>query len=424
MDRVFDMNDISADNKNSLIHYGWIILAVSVVTVLGSLGFGRFGYTMILPAMKTGLSLTESQAGDLATGNMIGYLILAVTCGFLSAHFSARKIITFFMLLLSVSMFITGFSPDFGTAFFGRVLAGIGSGGTNIPVLAIVIAWFDVSKRGLATGITVSGSSFGLLLTGLIIPAIISDGGLNGWRYSWFALGSGSLIIAFMCALLLRNNPEEKMLLPVGGQSASTNAVKNPGTLFQSFKIVYRSFTVWHLALIYVMYGFSYIIYATFFVRYLNWEGGFTLTEAGRLWSVIGALSIASGFIWGSISDRAGRKYGLFFVYSLQCACFLIFGLWKSSPGFYLSSFLFALTAWSIPAIMAAFAGDVLGPRTGSAALGFITLFFGIGQAAGPFAAGRIAGYFGSYTPAFVAAGIASFIGAVLSLLIRPHQKQ
>jgi len=159
--------------KNKRIHYGWIILILAVTTVCGALGLARFGYTMILPSMKTGLSLNDAAAGDLATGNLAGYLVLALACGILSTRFSPRLIITFFMGLISVSMIITGLAPDFFTALAGRILAGMGGGGTNIPVMGLVIGWFAVSRRGLAAGITVSGSSFGLLLTGLVIPVIL-----------------------------------------------------------------------------------------------------------------------------------------------------------------------------------------------------------------------------------------------------------
>jgi predicted MFS family arabinose efflux permease len=409
-----------SSEKNSGIHYGWIILAVSVITVFASLGFGRFGYTMIFPAMKAGLGLTDSQAGDLATGNMIGYLALALTCGFLSSRFSPRAIIAFFMVLLSAAMALTGLAENFSAAFAGRVLAGMGSGGTNIPVLAIVIAWFAPSRRGLAAGITVSGSSFALLVTGLLIPPVLSHYGAEGWRWSWFILSGGALLAAVICAAVLRNSPADRGLSPIGSSADEPVVRQSPLPLMQSIKLVYRSLAVWHLAGIYTLYGFSYIIYATFFVRYLNWEGGFTVADAGKLWSTVGAVSIASGFIWGSVSDRIGRRHGLFFVYFIQFASYMVFGLWKSEGGFYLSALLFALTAWSIPAIMAAASGDILGPRTGSAALGFITLFFGIGQTAGPFAAGRIADMTGSYTAAFVIAGIASLAGALLCLSLKP----
>jgi len=399
------------------INYGWIILALGVTTVTGALGFARFGYTMILPAMKTGLALTDSQAGDLATGNLAGYLVLALAAGFLSTHFSPRIIISGFMALISVSMLLTGLAPDFITAFIGRILAGMGSGGSNVPVVGLILSWFAASKRGFATGIVVSGSSFGMLITGLAIPVILNSAGTDGWRYSWYFLSGLTLLIAFLCAFFLRNTPAEIGSAPVGG--TFSHAEPAAVSLIKSWNLICRSFEVWHLALIYTLFGFSYIIYATFFVRYLNWEAGFSVEKAGRLWSLAGAVSIASGFIWGTFSDKAGRKYGLVSVFILQFLCYLIFGVWKDIPGYYLSAMLFSLTAWSIPAIMAASAGDILGAKLAPAAIGFLTLFFGIGQMFGPFIAGRIADASGSYTLAFVIAAFASLAGGLLSLLLR-----
>lgn len=412
-----------AEGKSRGVHYGWIIAIMSVVTVLGALGFGRFGYTMILPSMKEGLMLSDAQAGDLATGNMIGYLILAITGGFLASRFGPRIIITVFMFIISGSMLLTGMAPSFQVALMGRTLTGFGSGGTNVPVMGLVPGWFAARRRGLATGIAVSGSSFGMLVTGYLVPAILGRYGANGWRISWVCLAAGAFVIAILCYVLLRNRPAEKGLLPVGAEEAEK---ANPGEARSSalqWGLIYKSAPVWHLALIYILFGFSYIIYATFFARYLIWEAGFTTAAAGALWSTVGALSIISGFIWGSVSDVLGRKYGLAIVYFLQFLCFTVFGLWKAPPGYYLSGLLFALTAWSIPAIMAAAAGDLLGARLAPAALGFLTLFFGIGQAAGPFVAGRIADAAGSYTMAFVIAGAAALIGAVASLFLRPPKE-
>jgi predicted MFS family arabinose efflux permease len=411
-----------AGSKSGGLHYGWIIAVMSVVTVIGALGFARFGYTMILPSMKEGLGLTDSQAGDLATGNMIGYLVLAITCGFLASRFGPRIIITIFMFIISASMLLTGIAPNFPVALVGRTLTGFGSGGTNVPVMGLVPAWFAAKRRGLATGMAVSGSSFGMLITGLLVPAILNRYGPDGWRYSWFCLAGLVFIIAVLCYLLLRNRPAEKGLMPIGTEVEEANPGPAKSSALQ-WGLVYKNAEVWHLALIYVLFGFSYIIYATFFARYLTWEAGFTTEAAGALWSAVGALSIISGFIWGTVSDIVGRKYGLAIVYFLQFLCFTIFGLWKAPPGYYLSALLFALTAWSIPGIMAAASGDLLGGRLAPAALGFVTLFFGIGQAGGTFLGGRVADATGSYTLAFVIAGAAALVGAVASLFLRTPKK-
>jgi len=98
---------------------------------------------------------------------------------------------------------------------------------------------------------------------------------------------------------------------------------------------------------------------------------------------------------------------------------YLIFAYWKSSAGFYISSIVFGITAFSIPVIMAAAAGDVVGGRLAPAGLGFITLFFGIGQALGPAIAGWIKDTTGTFTHAFVLSALVSFIGAAGSLILR-----
>jgi MFS family permease len=84
----------------------------------------------------------------------------------------------------------------------------------------------------------------------------------------------------------------------------------------------------------------------------------------------------------------------------------------------YLSAALFALTAWSIPALMAALCGDRFGARLAPAALGLITLVFGLGQALGPWLAGAIADATHSFAPAFLVAGAtALLVGGGGSLL-------
>jgi MFS family permease len=338
-----------------------------------------------------------------------------------------------------------------------RFLTGLGSGGANVPIMGLLVAWYEPKRRGLAAGIAVSGSSFGLLTTGLLIPAILGRFGEAGWRVSWYTLAGAAAVIAVAASLLLRNRPSVSRdqgttggeVAPDGVSSASRGATArldvttdrsvtddDTGTDTRksddmraeeshrrAFGRILRSRQVWRLSAIYVTFGFSYVIYATFFARGLI-SAGFSEGHAGRLWSGIGAASIASGFIWGVVSDRIGRRYALALIYLLQGASFLVFGLCSLTGsfegGYYISAVLFALTAFSIPAVMSAAAGDLIGPRLASAAFGVITLFFGVGQIFGPFVAGRIAESFGGYGPAFVLAAAVAGAGALLSAVLIP----
>ena len=134
----------------------------------------------------------------------------------------------------------------------------------------------------------------------------------------------------------------------------------------------------------------------------------------------MGWFSLLCGLIWGKVSDVIGRKHTLAIVYLVHTAAFGLFALWPKPFGFTLSAVLFGLSAWSIPAIMAAACGDMLGPKTAPAALGFITLFFGIGQALGPGVAGALADAAGSFVPVFLLAAGVAFLGAAGSALLIP----
>ncbi len=402
---------------------------VSTLTVLGALGFARFGYTLILPDMQAALDLSNTQAGNLATANLVGYLTLAVVGGFLASRYGPRRVVSVSMLLVGVTMVLTGLVNSFQGALAWRLLTGVGSGGSNVPVMALLPAWFAARRRGLATGIAAGGSSVGLMITGPLVPRILESFGEDGWRYSWFILGGSVLLLGLLAFALLRDRPAEKGLRPVSAPPASKTQAEGQQEspeVSKAFALdwrkVYRSGAVWHLALVYVAFGFSYIIYATFFAKYLQTEGGYTKEAAGNLWAIVGWISIFCGLIWGTLSDLIGRKYGLALVYLIQAVCFAVFALWQSPSGYTVSAVLFGLTAWSIPGIVAATCGDYLGSRMAPAALGFVTLFFGLGQAAGPSVAGAIADATGSFGPAFLLASGVAVLGGVGSLLLRPSR--
>jgi MFS family permease len=396
------------------IHYAWIVAFTGMLVTILAHGFGRMSYSLILPSMKDGLSLNYTELGSIAMGNFIGYLCLAIVGGFLAARFGVRRVVFISLLVIGISLFLTGFSNSFVFAFFTRLFAGAGNGGSYVPIMALPAAWFVMRKRGLATGIVSGGIGFGLFLSGIILPPIISAFGRDGWRYAWFFMG----IVVFVLAFVLRNNPKEKGLPSLyGGVEEQKGGPKV--TLFSAWKDIVAEREVWKLGSVYFMYGFSYIIYLTFFIAYLTKEMGLAAVYAGRIFSVLGVFSIFCGVVWGGISDVLGRRSGSMLAYISLAISYLIFAFWKTESGFWVSAVLFGISAFSIPTIMAAAAGDAVGGRLAPAGLGFITLFFGIGQAFGPVAGGWIKDVTGSFTNAFVLSAVVSFVGAAGSLVLK-----
>ena len=401
------------------IHYGWIVIAMGTLTTIGAHGFGRMAFTPILPHMIDELNLTYTQSGILGSGNFLGYLTFALIGGFLAAKYGTRIVISCSLVVMGLTMILTGLSESFEFALMMRILTGLGNGGAFVPAMALGSAWFSIERRGLATGIVTSGIGLGTLVSGLIVPWILQVYGGEGWRFSWYWLGGAVLVIAGICGLFIKSRPEEIGLSPVGSQPPTEGPPYRGGSSSLSWRLIYRVKEVWHLGIVYFMYGFSYIIYMHFFSVYLEKEIGLAPAQAGMLWAWAGGLSIFCGIVWGGISDLIGRRYGAALAYVTLALSYFVFAFYKSMVGFTLSAVVFGITAWSIPTIMAAAAGDYVGPRLAPAGLGFITLFFGVGQFIGPYVGGLFADMTGSFSLSFAVAAGVSIVGTVGSITLR-----
>ncbi|MGD2272883.1 MAG: MFS transporter [Desulfobacterales bacterium] len=404
------------------LHYGWVVIFMGFLTTVAAHGFGRMSFTAIYSSMQKGLMFNNFQMGLLGSGNFIGYLTMAIIGGFLSARFGTRIVITFALILMGTTMILTGLAHSFGFAFTMRLFTGLGNGASYVPAMALGSAWFAMKKRGLATGFVAAGIGAGTLISSrLVIPPILATFGPDGWRFTWYILGAAVAIVAGFVYMFVRNRPEEKGLQQVGANLAEIDSgvsaeTKKVSTL--QWTEVIKIGSVWYLGLVYFFYGLSYVIYMIFFAAHLV-DMGFTEEWASALWGWVGAISIFCGVIWGGISDRIGRSKGAALAYLVLGLSYIIYALIKVKFGIYLSAIFFGLTAWSIPTIMAAAAGDFVGPRLAPAGLGFITLFFGIGQFLGPALGGYLADVSQSFTIPFLVAGGISLLGMISSFYLK-----
>lgn len=393
--------------------YPWLVLLAGTFGVYAALGLARFGYSVVLPSMQAGLSLDNSGAGFLASANLAGYLLMALLGGALASHYGSRLVVSGGLLLVSFGMVMTGFSRGFADAAIWRFVTGVGSGAANVAIMGMWTTWFPRERRGLAAGIAVTGSAFAMITTGPLVPFLITLRGEEGWRFSWEVFALLSFLAAIFSWLVIRGEGRVVDLSsPYGG--GETGVDHHP-----SWHSILASRRGWHLGVVYVAFGFSYIIYMTFFVKHLVSGGWYDRAGAGRVFTLIGWSCLCFSFFWGWLSDRIGRKWTLAIVYLVHAVAFALFGTGSSPPFFIASALLYGATAFSIPAIMAAACGDVFGKRHASTAIGFITLLFGIGQAIGPGVAGVIADATGTFSSAFLIASAVALLGGIGAVTLR-----
>jgi len=407
---------MTAERKTA-IHYGWHIVWTGTFCIFACLGLGRFALGMILPAMGQSLHLSYSQMGLVGTVNFAGYLVAVLFCGALVDRFGYRRLIVMALAAIGLSMILIGRSSSFVMILMCYTITGMGSGAANVPMMGLISQWFAKSHRGRATGFVVIGSGFAILLSGKMVPFLNHMGGAEGWRLSWQVLGGIILLVAGLCLMMLRNNPQEKKLHPLGQPGEEANDLLTTTKTSISFQDIAQ------LGGLYFLFGYTYVIYATFIVTSLIQEHGFSEAEAGNFWSLVGGLSLLSGPVFGSLSDRIGRKYTLAIVFAIQTTAYLLVSRPLSTPFLYLSIGCFGVVAWSIPSIMAALAGDYAGPQKAARIFGLITFIFAMGQIAGPAVAGVLAEKSLSFGSSFLMAACFTAFGVVLALSLRSPTK-
>lgn len=388
-----------------------------MLCIFACLGLGRFALGMLLPSMSFSLGLSYAEMGFISTGNFLGYLLSVLVSGLWAVRFGLRQLICVALTIAGGSMLLVSFADAFPGVLALYFLTGIGSGATNVAVMAMVSLWFGPALRGRAHGCIVIGSGFAIMLTGTLIPHINETVGADGWRMSWKLLGAIVSLVAALSFLLMRDTPREAGLLPAG--SVNGEASHHATVAAAPAVNVFRMPRLYHLGAIYFLFGFTYAIYVTFLVTMLVSERGFSEGIAGTFWSWIGFLSLFSGPVFGSLSDRIGRRNSLMLVFAFQAAAYILAGSGLAGGFLWVSIGLFGLVAWSIPSIMAAAVADMVGPQRAGQAFGLVTFIFGIGQIFGPSLAGLLAERSGSFSGSFLLAGGLAALAIVLTAFLK-----
>jgi len=423
--------------------YRWIVLGMGFLAVFGAIGLGRFGYSAILPSMQSDLGISSAAAGSLASWNLAGYVISAAVGGILASRFGPRLVVGVGSFVAAAGMFITGLSGGMVAASAARLLTGLGAGMVLVPSVALMSAWFDVRSRGMASGIVSSGASLALVIAGPVVPRIIEGGGADGWRLAWYFFAALTLLVGLLTVIVQRNRPHRaahalaqqgsiwtaeprKTTARTRSEAALTATLSSwspaPARAARSsvgLGGVYRSRYAWHMGLVYLAFGFAYMIYFTFFQKRLTADLGLSSATAGNIFLIVGVTSIFCGFLWGSISDRIGRGRAIAVNLLLQGAGAALFAWWPTTPGLVISAVFCGITALAIPGIVGAGCGDQFGPMLASASLGFVTIFLGVGQVLGPYLAGEMADRFGSLQYSYLLSAGVFLIGTVLAVFLR-----
>ena len=124
--------------------------------------------------------------------------------------------ITLALVLMGITMILTGLAQSFGFAFLMRLLTGFGNGAAYVPAMTLAAAWFVDEAAGFRDRDCRGRNRRRDIYSGLIVPSILRTYGQEGWRFCLGLPGFCRTILAGLVYVFVRSRPEEKGLMPIG----------------------------------------------------------------------------------------------------------------------------------------------------------------------------------------------------------------
>jgi MFS family permease len=172
-------------------------------------------YSAALPLLRNDWLMSATRAGMIQSAWHLGYLVSLFMVGFLGDRFGAKRTYLWSAVAASISalvfaVFASGFVS--GAALYG--LAGLLSGGSYTPGLALIAERFPPATRGRAMGFYLAAGSLGYALSVILSSQLFPIG---GWRLAFLVTCSLPTVGLVLSVWALRDTPNV-IHVAAGGQ--------------------------------------------------------------------------------------------------------------------------------------------------------------------------------------------------------------
>lgn len=367
-----------------------------LLALLLAMGIGRFAYTALLPQMLEEGLLTHAQGALLAGANYAGYLVGALWAAFSRQANPAARLASGLVLSVLTTLAM-GFELGFGVWCVVRFASGVASALVYVYATGIVLrrlmavgapGWSTLHYVGVGSGITLSA---------VVAQTMVDHQALAA--HGWWALGAIALPAA-VCAAV--------GLLPAGRRALSAHE-----TAAQQAHAAPPPPLGW-LAASYGLAGFGYIVNMTFMPLMLRGDAG-TSGAALTGWLVVGLAAVPATAIWVRLALQRG-------IYPALIACTLVQAVGVALPvllpGVSAALVGAALLGGTFMGIagLAQWLARTSDPQASARRIGLLTVFYGLGQIAGPLLVAALGRGRDFTLPVLLAAGALLLSAALLEV--------
>jgi predicted MFS family arabinose efflux permease len=342
--------------------------------------------------MVEDLGMSKGTAGLLASANFAGYLAGALLAATPTMPGSRRNWLLLSVIVSSLTTGAMAFTSPTAAFLTLRFAGGVASAFVLVLAFALVLDRLSAAGRPDLAAVHFAGVGVGMALSAVLVSGLAAQGG--GWRSLWLASGITSVLAVGIAAGLIADRVESAM--------ATTSRPRQADPRLAALVVAYA------------LFGFGYIITATFLVAIVRGSAQVRALEP-LIWLAVGLTAAPSVALWTWVGVKIGVARGFAFACGIEAVGVAASVLWLTPASVLLAAALLGGTFMGITALGLIRArhlssGD---PRR---ALAVMTAAFGIGQIVGPAFAGVISDATETFLVPSLAAVGALLVGALLAM--------
>ena len=398
-------------------YYGWIIVAVTFVTMAVGVN-ARTAFSLFFPPI---ISEFGWERGVTAGAFSFGFVVSGAVSPFIGRlmdRAGPRAVMELGVALMGGGLLLAPLTTQPWHLYLTiGVMVGAGSVCLGYSGQSLFLPNWFIRRRGLAMGIAFAGVGIGSVT---LLPWVQHMIEATGWRTACTAMGLLVLIALAPINLLLRKRPEDIGLEPDGDDAPSATSPKPVSNIVDpvwagtdwTLRRALGTSRFWWIALgyfcgLYIWYAVQ--VHQTKFLLDIGFSANVGVWALG----VVSLLGIPGQILLGHVSDRVGREW----IWTASClgfaicfACLIALKYAPTLPLVYLMVFTQGALGYGLTSIMGAVVLEIFQGRHYGSIFGTIMLVALAGGAAGPWITGALHDLTGSYTLAFA-------IGIAVSLL-------
>ncbi len=374
-----------------------------------------------ISTMMKDLFMDDRLKGEAAGIFFFGYLLLQIPGGYLASRWSARKVISIFLVLWGVCAVGCGLSRTFRQFEVMRFLLGVAESGVFPATLVLLANWFPRHERARA-------NAYWNLCQPL---AVVASAPFTGWllgAYGWHKMLMFEGVLPFLWLplwwFIIRDRPRDAKWISTEERDYLESTLRKEAAALEPAKKLswlaqLRGPTVYVMLGIYFLHNCEAYGCMTFFTVGLKGQG-FTALEYGILFAVPYAVTAVIMVLNSWHSDKTGERRGHVAAVYILSGVSLVLSV-VLSRYFWLSYALLCLAIpgpfaamapfWSIPSEI--FPRNAVGP-----VIGLVNAVGNLGGFAGPYIAGWLATKYHSTAVSFNVLGFAMLLAAFLAFLL------